>query len=82
MQAQSGRRAQIDAEKKAEKARVQSVIRQMGAQQQAESTALAGLRSTASGKSNKTSSGVSTEQTPGGFLGSNLTTTAGTFGQG
>jgi hypothetical protein len=62
------------AEKKAEQARVASISKQLGAQQQADATALAGV--------SKSSKGNTAQQTPGGFVGSNLTTSAGTFGQG
>ena len=58
----------------AEKARIASITNQMGAQKQAESTVFAGV--------SKSTKGNTTQQTPGGFLGSNLPTSAGTFGQG
>jgi hypothetical protein len=67
------------AAKQAESARRQSIIGQMGAKQQADSMALAGLKSSNSGTSNGAAQG--NNQKPGGFIGSNLNT-AGTFTQG
>lgn len=73
-QANSSRRAQKNAEKEAERLRRESIIKQMGAKQQADSVALAGLTS------NKTGGGSNSgSQSPGGFIGANTTTTSGTF---
>lgn len=58
------------AQKEAEKARVESATKQMGAKQQAESLALAGLT--------RTSKTGTSQQAPG-FIGQNLPTSAGTF---
>ena len=75
----SGRGAQ-DAQKKAadeaEKARRMSLIKQMGAKQQADSMALAGLKT--QNNTTKPSGNNTANQSPG-FIGSGLTTTAGTF---
>jgi hypothetical protein len=73
-QEDSAANAKKKAEKAAERARIASVSKQLGAQQQADTTVLA----TAS----KASTSNTAQQTPGGFVGSNLTTSAGTFGQG
>jgi hypothetical protein len=65
-----------DAQKEANKTRKASVKRQMGARDQADSFAIAALRQNNSQAANSTGFG---EQAPGGFVGSNLPTTAGTF---
>jgi len=70
-------KAQNDAIKEAERIRMQSIVKQMGAKQQAESMSLAGLRNSST---NKSSSGVSSNQQPG-YIGGGLNTSAGTFGQ-
>lgn len=74
MQAQSQRSARRRAQAEAETARRQSIIREAGVQQQAESLATAGLRRPTGGQSNRV--GVASNQ---GFIGQNLPTISGTF---
>jgi hypothetical protein len=74
-QAQQGTRSRKKAQEQAEQARIRAVTKEMGARQQAENLATAGLRNTGR-RSSGSSGGVSAPQ---GFIGQNLPTTAGTF---
>ena len=73
-QSDRGRRARIDAEKEAERARQNAIRREMGAKQQAESLAFANFKK---GGSAPTSKGISADSA--GFIGTNLPNSSGTF---
>jgi hypothetical protein len=78
MQEDSAIKARKKAEMDAENARRKSLISKMGAKQQADSMALAGLRRN-SGSNSGGGNNSAAQQTPG-FIGAGLSTTAGTFG--
>jgi len=77
----SGVNAQKEAQKKAEqrsiKARRDSLRKQFGARQQADSASLASMRN--SYRSATGGSGIGVDNTQGSFMGDNMVTTAGTF---